>query len=379
MKARLLVIPLFLLLIAFFSLPVSAEGEDSLGQTMPDEYTDLLDGLPEELRELLPDGLYSNSTEEVGRTVEEMSSFSYLANAVLTMLGAALPECAVLLASLCGILILSALSRSVSTSLGRSQPAFALCSSLVIKGLLFANCITRFEEVSLYLDRLRGLTRMTLPLSAALYTIGGNVAQAVASTASLSVYLAILDELVTRSIFPFLGICMALLLLQSVSNAPRTDLLLSTLKSNYTLLLSFLMMLLLAMLSSRSLLAARSDSLLLHSAKFAAGKFIPVVGGSVSELLRTLSSGVGYLRGTVGICGVLLLLLTLLPTVIRLFLLRIVWQIAASIGELLGCESEKKLLSEFSSLGGYLIAVVSVLSSVLLIALIVLAKSVAAV
>ncbi len=379
MRRLLTALLVFLLMSPCLTTSASAEEESTVGEPPPDAYFDLLEGLPEELRQWLPDGLDSASTEEIGEAVEEMSSFSYLANAVLSMLGASLPSCAALLASLCGILILASLSRTVATSFGRTRSAFTICSSLVIKGLLFANCILRFEEVSRYLTSLRNLTRLTLPLSAALYTLGGNVSQAVASTATLSVYLAILDELVTKSIFPFIGICLALFLMQSLSNAPRTDLLLSTLKSNYTLLLSFLMMLLLAMLSSRSLLAARSDSLLFHSAKFAAGKLIPVVGGSVSELLRTLSASVGYLRGTLGLCGVLLLLLTLLPTVIRLFLLRLVWQIAASVGELLGCESEKKLLNEFASLCGYLIAVASILSSVLLISLMVLAGSVAAI
>ena len=94
-----------------------------------------------------------------------------------------------------------------------------------------------------------------------------------------------------------------------------------------------------------------------------------MVGGSVSELLRTVSAGVGYLRGTVGICGVLLLLYLLLPTVIRLFMVRLTWQLSASLADMLGCNTEKKLLEESSSLNGFLIAAVSICSSVLLLSL----------
>ena len=88
----------------------------------------------------------------------------------------------------------------------------------------------------------------------------------------------------------------------------------------------------------------------------------------MGELLKTVSAGVGYLRGTVGICGLLILLLTLLPTLVELLLYRLVWQIAASIADMLGCESERRLLDELSSLLGYLVAAVAICSSILFLA-----------
>ena len=162
---------------------------------------------------------------------------------------------------------------------------------------------------------------------------------------------------------------MALALVHAVDANLRTGSLLTTLKKNYTTALSFLMMLLLAMLGAQTTLAARSDTLAMRSAKFAAGTLIPVVGGSVSELLRTVSASVGFLRGTVGICGILLLLLTLLPTLVELLLLRFTWQLAASLADVLGCDGEKKLLEEFASLLGFLVAAVCICSSVFLLSL----------
>ena len=109
------------------------------------------------------------------------------------------------------------------------------------------------------------------------------------------------------------------------------------------------------------------------------GNMIPVVGGSVAELLRTVSAGVGYLRSTLGICGILLLLLMLLPTLIELLLYRSMWQIAASAAELLNCDNEKKLLDEIASLNGYLIAAASICSSVLILGFVSLTRCVSAI
>jgi stage III sporulation protein AE len=157
-------------------------------------------------------------------------------------------------------------------------------------------------------------------------------------------------------------------MVNAMDSSVRVGTLLGSIKKNYTTLLSFLMMLLLAMLASQSILGAAKDTLAMRSAKFAAGSMIPVVGGSVAELIKTVSASVGYLRGTVGICGVLLLLLLLFPTLVELLLVRMTWQLGASLADLLGCDGEKKLLEEFASINGYLIAAVAICSSVLFFA-----------
>ena len=166
-------------------------------------------------------------------------------------------------------------------------------------------------------------------------------------------------------VIPFCGICLALALIGACEGGPRLGGILTSLKKNYTLVLSFFMMLLLAMLSAQTVLGASKDTLAMRSAKFAAGSIIPVVGGSVSELLRSVSASVGYMRSAVGICGVLLLLLLILPTLIELLLARATWQICSFVAEILGCDGERRLLDEFASINGYLIAAVAICSSVL--------------
>ena len=235
------------------------------------------------------------------------------------------------------------------------------------------------ESVTDYLSTLTDLTSASIPLLTVLYAMGGNVTAAAASAGSLTVYLTVLENLVGRTVLPFCGICLAFAWMGAREGGPRTGTLLATLKKNYATALSFFMMLLLAMLTAQSTLGAKADTLSMRSIKFAAGNLIPVVGGSVGELIRTVSAGVGYLRGGLGICGVLLLILTLLPPLARLFLHRLVWQISASVADLLGCDSERKLLDEIASLTGYLIAAVCICSSVLLIALTLLAHCASAI
>lgn len=375
-KTGLLSFALVVLLLSLcLCVPISAEeeneDEESFGDKVPEEFAGLLDSLPKELAALLPDGIFSTDSEDLAAAVAEMGSFSYLLETVLALCGVRLRDCLGLFALLCGILILSALSRvmQASFSSGGIGKSFSFCSTLVIFLSLLAVGYRGIASVTSYLAGLNTMTAAWLPVLGALYALGGNVSAAVASSTGLSVFMMLLEEVVGRTVLPFCGICLAFSSITALDADVRLGSLVASLKKNYTTVLTFLMMLLLAMLGTQTTLAARGDSLAMRSVKFAAGNLIPIVGGSVSELLRTVSSGVGYLRGTVGLCGILLLLLFLLPTLVELFLIRMTWQFSASVADLLGCTSEKKLLDEFASLGGYLIAAICICSSVLLLAL----------
>lgn len=370
-------------LLLMFALPVSAEttSAESIGETLPEEYSDFLDVLPEELKELLPDGIFSSDTETVVAAVETMSDFSYLLQTFLSMVGIKAATCLQLSASVFGVLLLSAVCRAVQTAFRQANVAhaFAFCTSLVILSFLLNRGYETIQNVTDYFSALNTVTAASLPLMGALYAVGGNVSTAVAASSGLTVFMTLLEEGVGKTIVPFCGICLAFATIGSLNPSLRTDTLLGTIKKHYTTCLTFFMMLLLTMLSAQTTLASKSDTLAMRSVKFAAGNLIPVVGGSLSELLRTVGAGVGYLRGTVGICALLLLLLLLLPTLIELFLVRFCWQLSASVADLLGCDHEKKLLEEFASIHGYLIAAVCICSSVLFLGFTLLAHCASAI
>ncbi len=365
-RRMLLLIPL--LVLHLLTLPVTAEGDSlfAADEQLPAEYGELLEQLPEDLRDLLPDGLLSSNPEEVGEGASELGDFSYLLRTTLSLVGLRLDPCIKILARVCGILLLAAIGKALQSSL-RSEDvarAFSYCSSLIMLVLLLGEGYHSIETVTDYLSGLRGVTAASIPLMGSLYAMGGNASAAIASSTGLSLFLVVLENLVSKSIVPFCGLCLAFSLVSSLDTSVRLRTLSDTVKKNYTTVLAFLMMLLLAMLGAQTTLAAKSDTLAMKSVKFAAGSMIPVVGGSVSELLRTVSASVGYIRGGVGICGVLLLILLLLPVLIELWLMRLVWQIAAALADILGCDTEKRLLDEFASIHGFLIAAMAICTAV---------------
>lgn len=379
LRKTVLFLLFFCLSAASFSL--TSFGEAAIGETVPEEYHELLDVLPDGITSLLPSGLFSSEAEAVGEAVNEMGSFSYLLQTVLSLVGIRLGDCLRLLASVSGMLLLSAVCRTVQVSFAQQHVAraFSFCTTLIILSFLLTRGYDSIQSCASYFSNLGKMSAASIPLLGGLYAMGGNVSAAVASSAGLTVFMSLLEGVIGNTVVPFCGICLAFAAVGALDPSIRVGTLAATIKRHYTTALTFLMMLLLTMVSAQTLLGAKSDTLAMKSAKFAAGNLIPVVGGSISELLRTVSAGVGYLRGTVGICAVLLLLLLLLPTLIELLLVRLCWQLCASLADLLGCDGEKRLLEEFASLHGYLIAAVCICSSVLFLTFTLLAHCASAI
>ncbi len=381
LKRALLTLAFCILLVLLSSLPLFAEESEQTWERIPEEYITFLESLPEEITARLPEGLFSQDAREVEAAINEMSDFSYLVRTLLSLVGLELAENLSLLASISGVLILSAIFSAVKSSIRREDvaKAFSFCATLAILSCLLGVGYECISAVSGYFERLLQITAALVPLTAGLYAMGGNVTTAVASSSGLSIFMTLLEAVIGKTIVPFCSICLAFCTVGALDPSLRLGTLLSTLKKNYTTLLAFLMMLLLAMLAMQTTLGTRADTLAMRSAKFAAGNLIPVVGGSVAELLRSVGAGISYLRGTVGICAVLLLLLILFPTLVKLFLSRLVFQLCASVADLFACESEKRLLEEFSSIGGFLITAVSICSAVLLLSLSLFIHSAAAI
>ena len=122
------------------------------------------------------------------------------------------------------------------------------------------------------------------------------------------------------------------------------------------------MTLLLALLSSQNTLCAAADSTGARTAKLVSSTIIPTVGGSVGETLRTVASGVQYLKSVVGISGIFFILLLLLPTLLAFLL-------GSGVAEILGCEGEGKLLGELGSVYGCMTSVVAMTSVMFILAL----------
>ena len=339
--------------LALFCIPCAAD------ELIDEEYGRFTDALPDSLASRLPDGV----GEDVSSDAAALTDWSYISDYLASVLDPGFRKAMRILASLMGLILISSAISSLCTSLGGGvSHILSVCSGAAVCAAAVSLQYDVLLGVATYLADLSALMNAMLPLTVSLYALGGNVAAAGVSGSAFGVFLNVCENLLGTTVIPFAGACIAFALLSSVPSGLDMRGVIGAVKKTYATALSFVMMLFSVLLGAQSALAAASDSVSLRAAKFVAGSVIPVLGGSVGESVRVLASGMGVLRKSMGVFGIMLIVLLFLPVLVSLLLMRASNGIAASFAGLLGCDREKAVLSELSSVYGYVIGVVAMCS-----------------
>ncbi len=337
--------------------------------TMPDGYGDFLDKLPDDTKELLPENIYSDNADKVADAVSQMSGVEYLLSAAISCFGLSLGKIMPHVALLTGLIVLSSLGTLMSAHLGvGASRAFDICSRLAVFCSIGGVAISVLEDVKEFFIRVTGIISAFVPLSATLYTMGGNVSAALKSSSGLLVTLGIVEFISGVVVIPLFCFCLALSLVSSMTSDVFAGSIGGSVKKTFLTALGIITAILSMSLSSQTVIAAKADSLAIKGAKMFLGS-IPVTGGAVSSSLGTLASSVELIRGAVGVGGIIILLLLLLPVIIELWLMRSIYSLLGSLSGMLGMAGEHKLFCEVSELYGILEGVAIMCSVVFCVAM----------
>ena len=362
MKKALIRYVFFLFLFCALTLGVAAEDTALVTDELQREHAAFLDSIPPEVRDLLPESFFSQDLAEGGEAISEAGSIDAILRALGKLTGIAIRENLAPLAKICGLLLLCAIFRSLASDSTKGiGKAYGFCTTLAMALLLLGLQGERFAQLERFFDTVRALCAAFLPMMGTLYAMGGNVRCAVVNHGVLSSFLTVLETLLAGTVLPIAGICLTFALLDAITSRSSLRALSGVIKRAYTLGISFLMGIFCFVLGSQSALAKASDTLALRTARFAAGSFLPLVGGSLSETLRTVAGSVTYLRSAAGTGAILVLFFAFLPTFLSLLFTRIAFLVGGAVSGMLSCEAPGKLLGELSSVFGYFLAVVAVL------------------
>lgn len=374
---------LIAVLTLLFSMPVSAlndeRGAQTESETIKKDWERFLDAIPDEVRDVLPEGFFSNDMTLVGQSVREAGAFSAVMRVIGRLTGVAIKQNLALLASIAGVLVLAATLGAFFEKNGGVSRAFDFAVCLMTAVVIFALCTTRFDEIRTYFDTISTLCVAILPLMGMLYAMGGNVGAAVANHGVMSAFLVVLEKVFATSVVPVASLCLLLALVEAVTGNISLRSLTTLVRRTFTWVTSLLMLVLSFVLGVQQTLAKGADTLALRTVRFAAGSFLPVVGGSIGESLRTVAGSVTYLRATVGMGGVLVLFFAFLPMFLSVMLTRISFLLGGAMAGMLSLSSEERLLGEFASVFGYFLAVIAALFVMIFFSLTLMAHCAAAV
>ena len=370
--ASVLLAMIFILPLFFFDVSgVSVDGE---------LWEEFVNSLPQSVTDSFENGTLEN-VEYFGESVSEMSSARYVIGRILDCIGLELRGALTLFCSLCALLVLNAsLSGASGTFLGADLGgAVRFCSA----GAIFASVIYsqygHFESIEMFFDSLGSLMRAMIPIGASLWAMGGNIVSASSGSATLYIMLGVSEGLFRTTVTPVCSVMSVLNLCDAMSDGMRTGRMLGAIRKIYSFFLCSVMTLLISCLAAQTALSASADGVAARTARLVSGSFIPILGGSVGETLRTVASGVGYLKSIFGIGGILMIFSLLLPVCISTLLSRAVFLVSGGIADMLGLASEARLLDGLGEVYGTMLAVVTSVSVMFLLSLCIFMQSVVAV
>lgn len=356
---RILVAILALLFLIQMPLFVNAEDQD-----VPSEYQDILDSIPDDVAELLPDGLFSSDMSEVEGAVGEMTSWDYIWETLLDLIGLNIGELIGIFATLTGLLLLCSLLSMLRSSIKNEQLSsiFPLITSIIVSAAILSVTREPLQRIDLFFEQMKTMINTMSPAICSLYAMGGNVSVAIVQNYGMIMFLSIFENVCVIALESILGICISLAVasafMPNINLKPLSD----AIKKVFTFFVGLAMLVFSTVISAQTVLASKADSLGTNTAKMFLRQFIPLVGGTVGDSLKTVGASIEYLRSTVGISIIVIFILLVLPTLITIAGTRLSFIASNAIAGLIGCEKEGKLLSEMASIYGYVLAIACICS-----------------
>ena len=196
---------------------------------------------------------------------------------------------------------------------------------------------------------------------------GGNAASAATQNAGVLLALSLTETLSIHALAPLVKVCLTLVIADSFS--PTVDLspLLSLIKKVYSFLLVSAMSLLSIVLLFQTSLSLAADNAAARGVKFA-GSFVPIVGSSLGDAVRTVLSGLAVVKNTLGFFGLAVVFLLVLPSLLELIFQKFALAAAKSTADILDMKEESITLGRFGDILSLMLAAVVSASVIFIIA-----------
>lgn len=107
-------------------------------------------------------------------------------------------------------------------------------------------------------------------------------------------------------------------------------------------------------------LSTKIDGITIRTAKFAVDRFIPIVGGFLSDAVETVIGSSAILKNGIGIIGLLVLIIITAIPIIKISTLLLIYKIAAAVVEPIVSKNVSNLLDDVSK--SYLLILISTVS-----------------
>lgn len=364
---------LFIIVILFTKV-AGASDVGKVGSSISNELDGFKDSLPDDIVDFFPNEIWQGDFSKLStEQISEASLFDLIIDYLFLGLNSTIKSFFSILIVLLIASIFNMLSDSLSSDLIKSS--FSLTSALCTCFTILNVCKSLTELVSEYITALCKVMEAFVPIMTTMYIMSGSISSSAVSSTSMLLFIALIEEFLVAFMLPIIEICICFAVIKAFGGQLDFSGISKSLKNAFTGVTVFIMSIFLFVLSTKNVLSQSADSISIKTAKFAISNFIPIVGSSVNDALRTVTSSIAYIKNSCGVLGLVVLLLLILPIIIALLLNKLSFSIASGISKALGCSNETLVIDEGGSICGFLIAIVCCTCILFVFALTIFIKS----
>jgi stage III sporulation protein AE len=348
---------LALITLFLFSISACADSpKDDIMNQINDEIQYFKKSLPKEIIEFFPKEIWEGDFSKLlGSDISEVSILNLILNYLLLGLNNALKS----FSSITVILLISSLLDALCFSKSNAvKNSFNIASTICVSISIFKLCTSIATNTSDYLSSLSKIMECFAPLMATLYILTGNVTTGTVASASFVLFISLVENFLLSFMLPIVNICICFSIIKSIGGYFDLSGISKILKNTFTGITVFVMSIFMFILSCKSILSQSTDSISIKTAKFAISSFIPIVGSTVNDALRTITSSISLIKNSCGIIAIIIIAIIMIPSIISLLLNKLLFSITSSIAKCLNCNAESYVIEEASSICGFLLALV---------------------
>lgn len=173
--------------------------------------------------------------------------------------------------------------------------------------------------------------------------------------------ISIVSTFMKNFVMPLIFFTAILSIVNNLSSKIHINKLASLLKQLTLLSIGFILTAFSGLMTIKGIMTSTADGLTLRTAKFATERFVPVVGGFISDAFDTVIGCSVLIKNAVGIMGIIILLFIVAMPLIKIFSLILIYKISAAVIEPI---TDSKLVNCLTEISGSMALVFSVVSSV---------------
>ncbi|MCL2234788.1 MAG: stage III sporulation protein AE [Firmicutes bacterium] len=233
---------------------------------------------------------------------------------------------------------------------------FAAVSLIIL--IVLAQMTFLIVSVQGMISSLRQQMNIVFPILLTMMAASGAQSSAAVYQPSVAILASGVTELITLVILPMFILSTVFTVVGSLSPTIKLKRMSGFLRTVSKWLLGTVFFLFIAFLSVQGITASVYDGVSIRTARFAISRYVPIIGGYLSEGLNLVMAGSVLMKNAVGMTAVILLFVSVAPILINIIVFSLSLHLASALSEPLGDERISSLLSELAKNTKMLVAVV---------------------